>query len=674
VDQTAFAGQLVALAEAGETPAADELGDPAAVAGELVALAGTPLAPLAAAALARTGPPPGRVDWPAQGALFAQGLAGQDSVLALLDSADELLDSPTLAPAAAPALHDAMIAGLDRHRDGPPELAAARLEIALRVAIAGPAGVVPFRVLDRLCTVPAPEPPGYRELMPRLLGVALDAWSRDTALTDPLRAVLVGLADDPQAGPDASFELGCDRLRTALAAQDCDGAVGHLRAAGDLFALAAQDDDGRDDAAAYFAVCQAVTAFADADADLLAEAAARLDHVLARRDAWHLNAHLPRWRRTTRQAEHAWLRFVLSLRAAADRLAEPSWLDTASALGELGEVYRAERGVAPAPGLQAVVGPVVENAVAASAALADQLARAVAADSRADRPVLVPSARLLLAAVRGRRTNRTAHVGAADDAEEPDPAAARARVAAAAPGLLRLPDDVWLALAALSDDQLRECQALLPTPPLPDHPGLAPVRARIIDGLSRDPAFRGETRAAVSLLTERTLTFLLDRYDRGGAVVPGRPNIIRPVAKGQPLPTEAELQYDFYVWLAAGWDLAGKAGVELTATSTGRADVVLRIGEIRLVTEVKRDDEDATRAALESKYLAQAAEYSGSNVPFSQLLVLDLTDHTAGTPSLADCAWHAVHIPKAGASPRNVVVAVVVANRPSPSALRAAPG
>lgn len=673
MDQTAVAGRLVALAEAGETPAADELGDPTAVARELVALAGTPLAPLAAAALARTGPSPGRADWPAQGALFAQGLAGQDSVLALLDSADELLDSPALAPAAATALHDAMIAGLDRHGDGPPELAAARLEIALRVAIAGPGGVVPFRVLDRLCTVPAPEPPGYRKLLPRLLGVALDAWGRDTALTDPLRAVLFGLADDPQAGPDASFELGCDRLRTALAEQDSDRAVGHLRAAGDLFALAAQDDDGRDDAAAYLAVCQAVTAFADADADLLVEAAARLDQVLARRDAWHLNAHLPRWRRATRQAEHAWLRFVLSLRAAADRLAEPSWLDTASALGELGDVYRAERGVAPAQGLQAVVGPVVENAVAASAALADQLARAVAADSRADRSVLPPSARLLLAAVRARRTDRTAHGGADDDAEEPDPAAARARVAAAAPGLLTLPDTVWLALAALPADQLRECEALLPAPALPDHPGLAPVRARIIDGLSLDPAFTGETRAAVSLLTERTLTFLLDRYDRGGAVVPGRPNIIRPVAKGQPLPTEAELQYDFYVWLAAGWDLAGKAAVELTGTATGRADVVLRIGEIRLVTEVKRDDADASRAALESKYLAQAAEYSGSNVPFSQLLVLDLTDHTAGTPSLADCAWHAVHTPRAGVSPRNVVVAVVVANRPSPSALRAAP-
>ncbi len=663
MDDTAIRQRLVELAEAGQSPTADDLGEPAAVAEGLIALAPTPLAPLAAAALARAQDRPGWPDWPGYGAAFAGGLARQGSVLALLDSADEFLDSPALAPATARALHDAMIAALDSPDNGPPELAAARLEIALRIAVAGADGVLPFRVLDRLCT----SPPGMVDLLPRLLGVALDAWHGDAGLIAPLRTALALLADDPQAGPDASFELGCDKLRSALAEHDGDRAVGHLRAAADHFEQAA--DDGGDDAAAFLAVCQAVTAFATDDADALAAASAELDAVLARRDAWHLNAHLPRWRHGTRQAERAWLRFVLGLRAAADRLAEPSWLETASALGELGEVYRAERGVAPAPGLQAVVRPVVENAVADSAALADQLARAVAVDARTDRPVLPPSARLLLAAVRNRQSGEVGR-GPAADPEEPDPAAARARVASAAAGLLALPDAVWQALAALPDDQLRECEALLPGPKLPEHPTLAFVRRRILAGLASEPAFVGETRAAVTLLTERTLTFLLDRYDRGGAVVPGRPNIIRPVAKGEPLPTEAELQYDFHIWLAAGWDLAGKVGVEATASATGRADVVLRIGEIRLVTEVKRDADDAGRAALERKYLPQAAEYSGSNVPFSQLLVLDLTDHSAGTPSLSECAWYAVYAAASGAAPRNVVVAVVVGNRPSPSTLR----
>src|SRR3546814_6027156 len=51
---------------------------------------------------------------------------------------------------------------------------------------------------------------------------------------------------------------------------------------------------------------------------------------------------------------------------------------------------------------------------------------------------------------------------------------------------------------------------------------------------------------------------------------------------------------------------------------------------------------DASRLRLEG-YIPQAAAYSGSNVPFGQLLVLDLTPHMSGIPSLADLAWVVSH-------------------------------
>jgi hypothetical protein len=51
-------------------------------------------------------------------------------------------------------------------------------------------------------------------------------------------------------------------------------------------------------------------------------------------------------------------------------------------------------------------------------------------------------------------------------------------------------------------------------------PELSEMRSRILDALSANPRFRADTRAAVVLLLNRTLTFLRDRYDRGGPLLP----------------------------------------------------------------------------------------------------------------------------------------------------------
>jgi hypothetical protein len=669
--ENAIRDRLVMLVESGADPGANELGDPNQVREVLVGLADSPLAPLAVAALARGTAEPGQPDWSVSAALFAARLDKQRSVLALLDTADSLLSSPVLAPSAAGPLHEAMLWQLDEIITDAPELAAARLEVALRVVIAGADGVTPYRVLDRL-SVKTDGPSAYTGALPRLIGAALDAWQRDPGLTNPLRVALTALAEDPEASSDAWFELGCDRLRAALAVNQSDVAVRYLTDAAGLFERSIDNDEHRDDSTAYAAVCAALVAFVASDHDALARATVALTEVLNRREAWHLNAYLPRWRASNRAAEAAWLGFVLDLETASDRLSEPTWLDANAALGELAAVYRAERSIMPAAGLRRVIDPIVENAIAGSAALADQVARALAADAAREHPLLPSSAQHLLAAVRARHTDVASSDEAADD-EEPDPASLLARIGGVAPGLLRLPRDVLCSLGSLDDNQLREAAAYLPMPSVADHPALKEMRDRILSGLALDPQFIGETKVAVTLMTERTLTFLLDRYDRGGPIVPGRPNIIRPQKDGDVLPLEADLQVDFYIWLAAGWDLAGKVGLELSSTATGRADVTVRIGEIRLVTEVKRELRDASRAALESSYLAQSAEYSGSNVPFSQMLVLDLTDHHHGTPSLASCVWHAVYQPTVSTDSRNVTIAVVVGNRPSPSDLKSRP-
>lgn len=653
---------VVALLKAersGRAELGPALADAASAGPALAALAGDPLAPLAARALASASDADPEI-WHSPVREFAAGLAQQASVLALQECVDALLGC-SAAVTAGPALHDAMLCDLDNAIDLEPVVAAARLEAAVRVAVAGLAR--PFRVLDRLAASPVGLPEDFIDALPRLIGIALETWGSGDRVAEPLTHALDALAGTPAEG-DATHELACRRMRIALSAADASAAAGGLADAAALFGRAQAMDEGRDDSSAFGAACEAVTAFAREDWPAVEASAQTLTTVLSRRRAWHLGVHQPAWRAGARDAETAWLAFVLDLRAASDRLREDSWLDVRAAAGQLAVVFEAERAIDPAPGLLAMVRPSVAGGVARNAVLLSQLERMVDNDLASAHPVLPSAARAVLAAARAAAPTDTNGPASRERGRD----AAIGRVRRLAPSLLALGDDVCSRLAALDDNALRDAESIAAPlrTRLPDHPTLARMRDSVVAALEVNPRFMGEARAAMTALLERTLTFLLDRYDRGGPLMEGMKNIIGIPAKGEPLPVEADLQYEFYVWLAGPWEFAGRVRAERSDIATGRADVTVRFGDIELVTEVKREISDATPPALERSYLGQAAEYSGSGEPFSQLLVLDVTDHTAGVRPLPDLAWVAERKADPGASPQHVVLAVVVGNRPTP--------
>ena len=654
---------LLAAAADGAVADLNSLGATADVTAEMVTLAASPAAPLAAAALAVATRRAHEDGWAPAIEAFSRGLAAQRSVLALADSVDELLGDPAVARVAAEGIHGLLLHDPDPIINTSPHLAATRLEAALRVALAGSG--TPYLVLHRLTTVPDDAPDEYAEAIPRLIGAALDAWGANASLTAPLVDALRVLRAHQAAAADATFELACDTLRTALRLPNPEAATAVLTDAAAEFSAAEGLDEARDDAAAYGSVCRAVTAFAAGDYETLTAAAVRLRLVLGRRDAWHLNAHLPAWRQPVRDAETDWLAVVLALREASDRLHERSWLDTAAAIGQIARVYAAERTTAPAPGLTATIRPAVENAVTANAVLADQLLRAVDNDRARDQPLLPAAADQLAAAIRRRRGQQPGE----DDAEEGEHTGER--IARIAPRLERLGREVCRALETLNDEQLAELNALLASSEEVDvnaDPLLSEMRSRILDALSTNPRFRAGTRAAVVLLLNRTLTFLRDRYDRGGPLLPNGTDIIRLLADGDRVPVEADLQSEFYVWLATSWPFAGRVTLEQPRVGTGRVDVIAYAHDVRLATEVKRELYNSSPDALE-KYVPQTAQYSGSSEPFSQLLVLDLTDHSNGARPLLDLAWVAEHRADTDASSQHVIVAVVVGNRPTPRQL-----
>lgn len=89
---------------------------------------------------------------------------------------------------------------------------------------------------------------------------------------------------------------------------------------------------------------------------------------------------------------------------------------------------------------------------------------------------------------------------------------------------------------------------------------------------------------------------------------------------------------------------------------------VVRFGEIELITEVKRELTNATAADLEQCYLSQVAQYSDAGELFSQLLVLDLTDHSGGVQLLEDLAWATERRGTPEATPQHVIVALIIGN------------
>jgi hypothetical protein len=627
----------------------------------LVRLASDPLAPLAARALAAA-VDAGPAGWDQPVRDFAAGLARQTSVLALQESVDALLGGAVVAAAAGPALNNAMLAGIDKAIGRAPGAAAAMLEAALRTALAGLAR--PFLVLDRLSVPPDGLTEGYLDTLPKLVGIALDAWGSDDRVAEPLIAVLRAMGGTPAEG-DAAHELACRRMRQALSSADPSAVVDGLAEAAAMFKQAQALDEDRDDSAVYEAACEAVTAFARSDWPAVTASAQMLTAALSRRGAWHLGAHQPAWRAGSRDSETAWLAFVLDLQDAADRLREDSWLDARAAAGQLAAAYEAERAVDPAPGLLAAIRPAVAGGIGRNAVLLGQLERMVERDAAGGDPVLPAAASAVLEAA------RAAAATDAGDTAERDRAIGRVR--RLAPSLLALGDDACHRLAALDDDALCDAEAVAAPlrAPKAEHPTLARMRETVIAALELNPRFAGEVRAAMTALLERTLTFLLDRYDRGGPLMAGTKDIIGIPKKGQALPLEADLQFEFYVWLAGPWEFAGRVRAERSDIATGRADVTVRFGDIELVTEVKRELTDATPWVLESNYLGQAAEYSGSGAPFSQLLVLDLTDHSAGVRPLPDLAWVAERRVDADASPQHVLIAVVVGNRPTPRRVKA---
>ncbi|UOZ03505.1 hypothetical protein [Amycolatopsis sp. WQ 127309] len=686
---TALADRLAMTASNGDVMSWAEL-DELSVAEHAGEVAASSLAPILAEALVASADrrPDG---WDLASAGFVAGLVNQTSLLALVSSVEALLASPATLQTQGKRLHDALLEGLSSAIRTNPLLAAGRLEGAVRLAVAN--AVNPFAVVGILTSISDDIPEEYAERLPRLLGAAMDRWADNSAFVETIREALDQLRHHETAAADAMFELGCDQLRTALAAETLPSAMKSLTTALGSFTTADAADEARHDARAYAAACDAILAFSAQDAARMADARRRITEALQQRDAWLSAMHLPSWLRPRLAAELAWHRLVLVLESAGDYLSQPVWFNVWEALDAVLQAYRQARTMRPLPssansaGLAAIIEPAIGGAILQRQSHLAGLSRSIVEAAKPGSPMFdVTTAEKLLACIEGLgvisrdREPRSPSSDIADgdrgddEPHRPD----TSRLYELAPALTRALGEQQAAVLAedLDDDKLRTVEGLVHSGELSRsrtaHPVLDPLLDKVLLDLGQSSAFTGRVRTTFSLLVEQTILFLFSRADlttkTWGLHKEKDKDYRRLLQKGSKKPLEGDLQQDYYQWLATG-QLAGQCAVEISDIARGRADVVITFGTIRYLTEIKRELKRADPVSVEAAYLQQATEYGNTNVPFGQLLVLDLTPHLDGTPRLDESVWVARHKPQGTVTDRWVVAGVVAGNRPTPSGL-----
>lgn len=582
---------------------------------------------------------------------FVARLGQQRSYLALRETADILLDSQQALNLVATALHDALLPD-PVIITGSPLLAGLRLDITLEVAAR--TTIAPYRILDLLTRSVADYPEDFADPLARALGVAADIWT-SAAERQRFAAALDALA--ARGSEDATYESAVGQLRDALTSESKKDLLAKIKVARDRFDAISCQIESRDDAAAFAQTCAALIAFERADKTAL-EASAREARAIAERRALLTHGMHNRHEATARHgAEVAWTSLAWRLEAAATELEEETFLDTWVAVDAIIHVYEADRQFTNLKTVTSLIRPRIINEIAQREAMAHQLERAIAIDRTHSEPDLPQEVYDLLDLV---HRARSAGRETADDSEESshDDLYLRALLGPTVGLLAELPSSKRASLEAAAHQAFVGSFA-------GDRPAndlIDQLTAGLMGDLGDNAAFTGTAKANFSLLVLYTVRFLVYVGDNKQAYT-------TLIAPGTSAPLEVALQKHFHEYLSAT-ELAGRVGMEHSNIASGRADIVTIFdGAQRYVTEVKRELTDASKENLETAYIAQALEYQSTSEPLGQLLVLDLTDHSAGTPHLNESIWVTHRRNSDGRVTASAVVAVVRGNRPTPSAM-----
>ena len=162
-------------------------------------------------------------------------------------------------------------------------------------------------------------------------------------------------------------------------------------------------------------------------------------------------------------------------------------------------------------------------------------------------------------------------------------------------------------------------------------------------------------------LLRQLLLFLETRLNLTGA----HPRV-GYLSQSNPTPAERNLQADLHDFLYG--QLGSHISVEISDIAGGRADISFLVPPYRIVAELKRELNDASFDALQTRYAAQATEYQATDLRLGFLVVLDLTQQE-GRPHITELV-RTIRLQRPGETePRFLTIIKVPGNQRPPSAL-----
>lgn len=580
--------------------------------------------------------------------------------LVFLDAADVALASPHFLSSRARSLAGALAERVEATRLVEGLQAYSYLEALTRLGLTDDTGR--FRALGVLSTVTLDDSPEFLERLPRLVGLALEQWG-EASLED----LLTTLLELPDARTDALFELGQATLRSALEGATLEAVLRGLLEARSRFEAVEAAEEAREDATIFRCALDVVLAFVSESARVSSEASAAaetLSAAVGRRAAYSTRAALGGWATPRRLAEAEWFALANTLNDASGQLGRASWQTPVETLSRVLAAYQASRSltVVSSDGVRRVLEPTVRTAFVKREGLLEHLRAALEAGDVPD--AQLDTAQELLDAVAS--------------GGDPGGGDAMGKVWAAAPALAaELGIDAGPGAAEglaraieVAPDVVswmnRQAEARARAVARSADPVVDELLALVLEGLADCQDLTGTVREEFVELAAAVLRFAADRADASRESWSQDIAYLFPPSASEGQFTEDYLQKDVYTWLCNS-GLRPFARLEERDIAAGRADVTLTRRH-RFVIEVKRELSDASREALLAAYGGQAAAYTLAGPRVSLALVLDLTDHSRGVPSLRSSVW--VDEVDAGGETRHVVTIVVRGNRPTPRQTR----
>lgn len=418
---------------------------------------------------------------------------------------------------------------------------------------------------------------------------------------------LQDLLDVSGAADEAAFELGMERVGRALQSNSGHDVLAGLREARVRFDASAAGREARADARV---LSLAIGLLDDFFEERVGGWTERLEEL--RREAFAYSAYSIQeecFLTRPKEAEvSAWASLAVRLGSLTPSLDEPAWWNASQIIeNELLAVYSANRTLfrrSDEGGLEWLVRPRIESYYAQHRSQLYALRGWLKARGASE---LGAAAAELIATT-------DAALGRGDN---PDPRGAAAESPTVAAVLEQGEDPFELRerflREVLADVNYVEFKQV--TPPVME---AALTVLRAFEGL---PYFDiPNVRAIVRAVVFKTLLFLEGRLDPSPGVDPTVDYLF--VRDGESNPLEKSLQQDFMRFMRTA-----KLGTvdEIRGIAAGRADVAHHLDGTRFITEIKREEEDASFENLIASYGAQTTLYQNTNIPIGILLVLDLT-------------------------------------------------